>query len=56
MFPTRRVVVVTDEREEEEERVGHAIENDEYGEVEFAEEEFDEGKFFVVDNFTSVQR
>ncbi|KAI5427580.1 hypothetical protein KIW84_032835 [Lathyrus oleraceus] len=44
VFPTRRVVVVADEREEEEERVGHAVENDEYGEVEFAEEEFDEDK------------
>lgn len=30
MFLTRRVVVVADEREEEEERVGHAVENDEY--------------------------
>ena len=34
--PTRRVVAIAEEREEEEEKVGHAVEDDEYAGVEFA--------------------
>ncbi|KAI5430219.1 hypothetical protein KIW84_034699 [Lathyrus oleraceus] len=46
--PTRRVIVVAEEWEEEEEKVGHAVENDEYARVEFAEEEYDKRVNFML--------
>lgn len=47
-IPIKRVIVVTEEREEEEKRLGHAVENNEYAEVEFAEEESDVKVNFVL--------
>lgn len=46
--PTMRVTVVAEERDEEEENGGSAIENDEYAEVEFLEEEYDVRVNFVL--------
>lgn len=41
--------------EEQEEKVGHAVENNGYAWVNFIEEESDEGKFYEVENITSIQ-
>lgn len=45
--PARRVVAIAEEIEEEDEREGHAVENNEYAGVEFAEEESDERVNFL---------
>ncbi|CAI8608597.1 unnamed protein product [Vicia faba] len=46
--PTRRVTTIVEEMEKDEEREDHAVENDEYAIVEFAEEESDEKVNFVL--------
>lgn len=55
--PTRRVFVVAEEKDEDEEREDLAVENDEYAEVKFVEEQYDERVNFVfTENFTRIQR
>lgn len=57
MLDKHLIYVVAEEREAKEEREGHAVENDEYAWIEFAEEEYDEMVNFMFHrNFTSIQR